>query len=285
MARELEEIRLSIVERFVNNATVQSLYGLTPGQTFDSQFSKVSLEALFFHVVSFSILTLEQLFDQHKEWINAKAASMKGGQLPWYVSKAKEFQLGDSLSFIDDEYKYAAVNTANQIIKVASATEVGSSSILLKVANIDSNGDILQLTQVELDAFTAYMKKVKYAGPKLLCVSRPPDLAIVNYHVYVDPQIIAPDGSLISDPSVFPVEDAINTYIKNLPFDGVYSITEQTDIIQDIDGVINPVFESAQSKFGANSYTAINDYYTSNAGYMTIDPANPLSSTITYLNL
>ena len=90
------------------------------------------------------------------------------------------------------------------------------------------------------------------------------------------------DGSLFSDPAVFPAEDAIKAYLKNLPFDGRFNITELTDKVQSAEGIVNPIFQSASGKSGTQSYQSITDYYGSNAGYMIIDPNYPLSNTITY---
>ena len=51
----LEELKIN----FVNNATIQQRYGLVAGQSFDEQFSKLSLEGALFHVLSYSIWILE----------------------------------------------------------------------------------------------------------------------------------------------------------------------------------------------------------------------------------
>lgn len=282
MARTIEEVRIELTGNFIANPTIQLLYGLSALTTFDAEFSKVSFESIFFHFLATSIVSLEHLFDAHKEWIERRAAELKWGQLPWYAIKAKEFQHGYPLEWIDDEYKYATEVPTARIVKLASATASGT-NIFLKVANIDASGNIQPLTSTELDSFTAYMRDVKPAGIQLNCVSRDPDLLMIHYRVYINPLVLSSDGSLITDPSKFPVEEAINEYIKLLDFNGEYSVTEQTDKIQQATGVLNPVFETVQAKFGTESYSSFTDYYTPNAGYLTIDPAYPLSTTITYI--
>jgi hypothetical protein len=91
------------------------------------------------------------------------------------------------------------------------------------------------------------------------------------------------NGELISNPSIKPVEDAINNYCKSLPFNGVFSITELTDKIQASVGVVNPVFENASAQYGTNPFVVINDYYNPNAGYLTIDPTFTLADSIVYI--
>lgn len=283
MARTIEEVRLELTSGFVSNSVIQQLYNLTSTTSFDAEFSKVSFEAIFFHFLATAISTVEKLFDTHKQWIETRAKELKWGQLPWYGVTAKKFQFGSALEWIDDEYKYVASIPTAQIVKLAAANSNGG-HIFLKVANLDGSGNIITLTPTELTSFSAYMAKVKPPGVNLSCVSRTPDLLMIHYRVYIDPLLLATNGSLLTDPSVFPVEDAINDYIKNLDFNGKFSVTQLTDRIQEKGGVNNPVFESVQAKFGTYNYSAFNDYYTPNAGYLKVDTAHPLSTTITYIN-
>jgi hypothetical protein len=282
MARTLNEIYDQLTTNFVNNATIQQRYGLTPGQTFDQQFSKVSLEAALFHVVSYSIWILESLFDKHVTWINNRAKEIITGNTPWYARIALEYQHGDALVWNSDKgvYEYAEIDESIQIVKYAKA--IDSSIVLIKVAK-DNGGVPEKLDAAQLNALTAYMDKRKFAGVKLDIVSRDADELRVFYNVYYDPLVMNADGSLISDPSIFPVEDTIRNYIKNLPFDGRFNITELTDNIQLSEGAVNPIFQNCAGKSGTQTYQAITDYYSSNAGYMVIDANYPLSNTITYI--
>jgi hypothetical protein len=62
----------------------------------------------------------------------------------------------------------------------------------------------------------------------------------------------------------------------------------QTDSIQAVEGVSNVVINTCQAKYGSLAYSNIllstEQSYQSNAGYLTIDPAYPLATSITYLN-
>ena len=105
----------------------------------------------------------------------------------------------------------------------------------------------------------------------------------IYYRVYVDPLVLDSNGALLTNNTIKPVELAIQDYCKGLNFNGVFSVTELTDLIQNAVGVINPVFENGASKYGLVAYDPIQDYFVPNAGYLKIDPAFPLSTTITYI--
>lgn len=280
MGRTLQEINTQMKADFVANPVIQSLYGITPGNTFEQEFSISSFEGLLFYIISFQIWLLESNFTELDNAVNLKISESRRWSLPNFVADAYAFQHGDPLVYQDLEYKYATINPANQIIKVASATEIGN-SVVLKVAT-EIGGIYQELTLPQLNAFGDYIKLVKPPGVSLLIVSRPADILKIYYHIYVNPQVINTNGELISNTSIKPVEDAINAYCKGLDFNGVFNITQLTDLIQQIPGVVAPVFDSAEAKFGTVPYAAINDFYTPNSGYLEIDPAFPLDVTITY---
>jgi hypothetical protein len=285
MARTIQEIKNELTQNFVDNSTIQNLYGLTAGVDFDTQFSKVSFEGIFFYIIALSIWTLEKLFDEHKLWIENKAKEIKVANTDWYRNLALNFQFGDTIVFEDGTWKYPTINEANKIVKLASVTDEGN-YVLIKVASLDNAGNIIPLNNVHASALTSfnnYIKKMKIAGVKVLSVSRPADELKLYMHIYVDPLVIDATGKLISDGVTKPIEETINNYIKNLPFNGKFNATELVDFLQKTTGVINPVFDNASAKFGTQAYAPIVDYYNPNAGYLEIDPSFPLSTTITYI--
>lgn len=288
MARTILQIYDEMILEKENQIQLNALQpSMDSGQTLLNDLtstSKVAVWRLIFFVVAVQVWTLEKLHDEHKAWINKRASELIVGTTAWYHSISLQFQYGDSLVYDTDQkvYKYAAITPANQIIKLVSVNEVGG-QLLIKLAKLDGGNLPIPLASGELTAFQAYMSKMKFAGVKVASVSRVADLLTISYHIYYDPLVLSSTGELISSPGTFPVEDAINNYIKNLDFDGVFSVTQLTDQIQASSGVVNPVFESAQAKFGVNPYVVINDYYKPNAGYLQIDPAIPLNTTIDYI--
>ncbi len=245
--------------------------------------SKVAIWRLMFFVMAVAIWSIEMLFDDQVTWIENRAKQLIVGTAIWYRQKALEFQYGDPLVMVDNIYQYSPVNPSNQIITLASVNEVGG-IVLIKVAKTPTSSPE-PLASPELDAFVAYMQKVKFAGVGISCISRDPDLLKIHYKIYYDPLVMNSSGELISDTSVKPVEDAINNYCKELPFDGIFIVTALTDKIQQSSGVSNPVFQTAEVKYGTNPYVLMGDYYNPNAGYLKVDPIYLLSTTITYISI
>jgi len=282
MARSLQDILAELKANFVSNTIIQSAYGLTPGNTFEQEFSIVSFEGSFLYIVAFAIHALEKNFDFLRSEVDQKIAEARNWSIPNFVEDAYGFQYGDELEFdpITMSYRYPTINEENRIIKVASATEV-SSELQLKIAT-DNGSGIEQLSIPQLTAFSDYITKLKAPGVNLAIISRPADTLKIYYHIYVNAQVLNTSGELISNPSVRPVEDAIKAYCVGLDFNGVFNITELTDLIQQIPGVVAPVFDEAHAKFGTLPYSEIQDFYTPNSGYLAIDPAFPLSVTVTY---
>jgi hypothetical protein len=285
MARTIIEIYDEMITAKVAMAELNALQpNIDSGQTFLDDLTSASKMAVWrtmFFVVAVGIWTVEKLFDAHVTRVENRAKELIVGNVDWYGRIALDFQYGDALVFDGKEYTYPTVNPANKIVKLVAINEIGD-TLFMKVAT--TNGaDPEALTTGQLNAFKAYIHQRKFAGTYFVFISREADLLRIQYRVYIDPLVLNLTGGLISNPSVKPVEDAINDYCKQLPFNGVFSVTALTDKIQHVEGVANPVFQSAQAKYGTNAFVSIGDYYQPNAGYLTVDPTFPLSVSITYL--
>lgn len=246
--------------------------------------SKVAGWRLFVWIIASRINDLLELFKQHKDAVEQRSKELVLGNTAWYQREALKFQYGDSLEWDPStlQYSYPADNPSAKIVKLASSNEGSNNEVIIKVAKLSGNTPE-ELANPELTAFQNYLNRIKFAGVQVIAVSRPADLMKLSIKVFYDPLVLNSDGSLIADSSVFPAEDAINNYLKNLPFDGIFSVTEMIDQLQLAEGVVNPLFQSAHSKFGAFSYQPITDYKTANAGYFAIDPNFPLSNSINYV--
>lgn len=282
MARTLNEINQELKSNFMANTTMQLRYGFAPGATFEDEFSIVSFEAILFFIIATSLWSLENIFDSHKQWMIDKEATLKPWNLPTLVLNAKKFQFGDALVFIGGQYRYLTENTSSQLIKLASANETGN-TVVLKVAKLNNSNLPEQLTTEERTAFQQYIKKMKPPGVKMAVVSRPADTLKIYYKIYIDPLVMNTSGQLLANLSEKPVESTITNFIQSLDFDGVFEFTKLTDAIQKTIGVKNPIYQSAEVKYGTLPYTAMSDYYIPNSGYLTIDEDFPLSVTIQYV--
>jgi len=183
-------------------------------------------------------------------------------------------QFGDVLAWNGLQYVYDPIIESNRIVSLASVVDQGF-QIRIKAAKL-SAGLPVPLSVAELSSFQGYWSQKRFAGTAMLITSTIGDDISTDYFVKYNALILAPDGSLLSNPLVFPVEDAIEFYIRNLPFDGVLSLMEMTDAVQSVSGVIDVTLNGSQAKFGLQPYAQINKEYLPDAGYLILDKPNSL---------
>lgn len=245
-----------------------------------STSSKVGRWRLTIWVVAVAASAMEVVFDLFKSQLEVISLRSRFGTLPWYAYKSLAYQHGDSLVWQNDNYEYASINTANQIVKRVAAQEAGP-TVTLKVAKL-SGTDPVKLDPAELAGFEAYIAQIKPAGIVVNVISDDPDSLKLYLKVKYDPLVLDSSGGLLSAPSTKPVEDAVNSYISNLPFNGVFELCDLIDTIQDAEGVKSAYVTSAAAKYAAFPYSGFAERYIPNAGYLEIDGSFALSTTITY---
>lgn len=285
MARTL----LSIYQNMVDEKnTMPTLSGLLPTVDNLPQLltdtgnspSTVAVWRLDLFIVATAIWSFETVLDQFQALILSILATTEPGTILWYQQQAFIFQFGISLVWLRGRWQYPSVNPSLQIVNRCAAIEVGG-GILIKAA-VSNGSSIRQLTAPELVAFNAYMQKIKYAGPLLSCLSYPADIAKVTYEVFYDP---------LADLTVLQplVEAAINAYFAQISgvaipgdFNGVLDLEKLDQAILAVPQVTDITRGDVQTTYGLLSYTSVVRKVALNAGYCIVDPANPLSSTITY---
>jgi len=250
-----------------------------------SSGSKVAIWRLIFWITAVAIWFLENIFDLHVKELTALSETFVTGTPRWYYAKCLEFQFGDVLIYdsINYRFNYSPINTANQIVKRCAILDLGG-LVSIKVAKL-SSGNPVPLTVPELASFSYYVNLIKFAGTNVNIISIPADLMKIYLSVVIDPLVLLPNGESIANAGTFPVADAVDNYIKNLPFNGILNLTFLVDSLQTVSGVTNPVVVSADAKTYLSTYTTIDRVvgYTPASGYINIDPGFPLSTTITYL--
>ncbi len=263
MARDITTIKTLITNKYVAE---MAAVGFTVDPT---TWSVVSIERCFIFVIAFCQNILEQLFDTHKADVNALIATDKTHTAQWYATKATAFQYGCTVvqdqDYYDNSLLTDAQAAATKIVAYAAVTEE-SDGLNLKVAK--DTGDLVPLTNTEVTAFSAYMKQIKDAGVFLTIISEAADSLKLNAGIVYNPQVLDSNGVSILDGST-PVADAINTYLKNLPFNGVFAPQDLTDAVQKVDGVIyfTPTYIGVSSDGGA-TYNPIAVKYIPASGYV-----------------
>lgn len=304
MARTLEQIYNQMTLTKESNAELNAL--LPNPDTYDVLFtidnfrllantiltglsvSKVAVWRLFLYVPSVAIWTMENLIDIFKVEVTTIITENQYGQLRWYPTVAKEFQLGDQLIWDGTKYIYEIIDTTKQIVTQAAAIE-DSGLITLKVAK-GVLPAIVPLSTSELNSFTFYIKgsntstandAIIPAGTNIDIISAANDDLKFASELFYDPLILASDGSLLSDPGTNPVEDAINDFINTLPFNSIFKVIDFVDAVQVIIGVNNFVLFNVDAKSNADVtfvdvLAEVGQLYTTFSGYLRMNTDNDL---------
>lgn len=249
MARSIAEIKKSMTDMFMSDATLRDIYGLGDTQDFDSAFSRVSLESIFFYIVASAIYVLETMFDRFTEEVESKISTAVLATIPWYHQVCLEYQHGDSMVFDEQtqQFRYSVDDASKRIIKFAACRDIGGGVYVL-VAGSDDDGSPMALSNDVLSAFEAYLRNRKPAGVLLEVHSYNPDDMKLEMKVQYDPMILSSDGSLISDPSSRPIEDAVNGYLSSIVYGGVFNKTRLVDAVQSATGVKDVVLTGASAR-------------------------------------
>lgn len=285
MARELKNIYDEIIAEKESLTTLRTELEPFPENfnnllTTISSGSRVAVWRLWVWITAYAIWLFEKIQDAFKDEIEELISSTRFGTEPWYQEIALAFQYGDAIIYTDYKFQYATIDTTKQIVKRAAAV-AANGEVRLKVAKLSGTSPV-KLSSGELAAFNAYVTDLKPPGEKVLVISTDADLLKLQAEIIYDPQVLNADGSSIAD-GTFPVELAINSYLAGIVWDGKFNMRKWQDAIQAVDGVVDVVPGTCYGKaYGAASFDTIVSNYYSVAGYMIIDPANPLLSTLTY---
>lgn len=248
MARTYQQIKLEMTTSFMANEVLASEYGFVAGSDFDSEFSKVSLENFQFSIVAYSFFLLEQLFDTHYTEVKELIKNDKAHTQSWYRTKALAFQYGFNLIQDTDQYDntgYTDEQIANsKVIKYSAVTKSGG-QILIKIAT-ETAGVLSPIEPSVKEAFDAYIDEIADAGVKYIVLNNPPDILKLWIKIYRNPLVLDAAGMHIINGN-YPVQEAIEEYLKNLPFNGQLVIEHLRDALQKVEGVEIPDIYNATS--------------------------------------
>jgi len=292
MARTIAEIYNSMVVSMQNE---DALADLQP-QADDAQTlltdinspSAVADHRLWMWAFAFFTWLIEVLFDEHKTEIEEKV-KVNVGHEKWWLFKLRAFQYGFDLDIQEETIQYADTTStaalASRIIQYAAAVTNLNGRVLLKAAK-DNAGEPELLNPSELTSLTGYCRQIQAAGVRIDVLSSAADLFMINAEVKYNPLIMANDGSLISDGAVFPVQDAINAYLKDLDFNekGQLSITKLKDRVQAATGVNDFVISDSYYQIGITGWNLIQRLYNTQAGFIRVSSGigETLNDTLTF---
>lgn len=260
MARTIAQIQQSIIDSKNTDATLSAL----------TSTSSVAIWKLWTYIVAVCQWALENLFDLHKSEVAAIIARQKAHTLQWYVTKAKAFQYGVSLPPDSDVYDIVPPDDTSVLI-IANAAAVELPNLLRIKAAKAGVGGLAALSTGELASFTTYMQRIKDAGVRVQCTSGNPDNLQLELKVCYDPLVLDEAGARLDGTNTQPVKDAINLYMENLPFNGLFVVNRLIDAIESVEGVRIADTGIVRANYGAMPYVNIDYEYNPDAGYMILD--------------
>lgn len=276
-----------MTDDFIANEVVQEKYELTPGNTFEQEFSKVSVEWILFDIVSFAMWSLQQLWRIFRAELETEMAKQKIHSKQWYRQKAIDFLFGFAVKAGTDEFDTEDATDeeieAAKVVKQAACIKMISSSgygiLRVKAATEDGDGNLQPLPVEQFEALKYYfMRYAVDAGTQLRVTTGNADDLLLRLDVYYDPLVISTTGARLDGTADTPVLDAINEYLKSLEFNGALYISDLIAAIRQVDGVRLAKCLEARSKYGAYDYNAdvinaglIDEIRVADAGYMKLD--------------
>lgn len=248
MARTISDIKKSMTDQFMSDAVLLEKYGIKSGDSFDAKFSKVSLENILFSIVAAAIYAVESMMDFFKADVEKRISESIVASIPWYHQICLEYQHGDELIFDETtkEFKYAVEDDSKRVIKYASVRDNAAGVDILVSA--DDNGKPKALSDDVLTVFKQYLNARKPAGVLVNVRSYDPDILRLKIRVQFDAMVLNSDGSLISNPAVFPVEQAIQGYISGIVYGGIFNKTRLVDAVQNAAGVDDVVLDEVMTR-------------------------------------
>lgn len=278
MAKTIAEIQQVMINAKVAEPNLATL----------TSTSKTSIWQLTFLICAASIKWIEDLFKVQKQDVEKRRLEIPVGVLKWYASESLVYQYGDVLVFDNGRVDYSPVNSDNFVVDLAAA-DIINGVVVIKVAKLVA-GFATPLSASELAGITTYWNQKRFAGTSISIISNAPDKLKAEYRIIYDSQILASNGSLLTDPSVFPINNSIDSFLQSFQdssFAGTMQVMKLTDAIQKSEGVINVIANNIEAKPDGGTFLDVlavaNQEYTAIAGYMIIDPVFPLSSTLTYI--
>lgn len=257
--RTIAQIKQEMTTAFVDDAVIVQKYGLTPGLTFEQQFSKVSIENIIFYIVAVCIWSLEQILEISIGQQNEYIKQIKIHSFTWYSMYAKKFEYGLDLPWGEVEYDNSGLTAqqveAMQVVKFASCSKTPG-GLMVKIAGLDGSGNLVPIpngaggTADMFTPFKEYMFRISAAGDTLFYTNAEADDLKLELTVYYDPLVLDSTGKRLDGTADTPVADAIEAYVKGMDFDGLLVPTFLTDALQQVEGVKIPVLSGCWSRYG-----------------------------------
>ncbi|MEG0310969.1 MAG: hypothetical protein RR604_08725 [Eubacterium sp.] len=222
--------------------------------------SKASIWLGIFRTIAFVFYNFSLAAILHLQEIRDLIANQKVFNLRRYRSEALRFQYGFDLLAESDQFKPTYTDNGSEVI--ASEEQISNSKIVKYAAcsRVIDNGRakiVLKIAPEVLDeifnndimvSFSEYMEEIAPAGDHVTIINYLPDTLKFAFKIKVDPLVLNSSGMSILTAN-YPVQIAIENFLKNLPFNGELSLQRLEASILAVDGVEDLTTLSIESKW------------------------------------
>lgn len=242
--------------------------------------SSAAVWKLLLYVAAASVWVVEERFDMFRAEITDLLESKKPGTLKWYRQQALNYRHGADVMVDGYGVFYAAADETPQLLAECSVRESGT-GLVIKVAK-PVGATLAPLDAGEFEAFTRYMSLIKYAGTSLRFINSEPNKLKLQTVVFYDPLFIAANGASLQT-GTKTAEQAIENYLRVLPFDGRLEVNELIATMRSAEGVRDVLVSTIEHQFADYEYARIVTSHVAESGYYVIDNAYPLADNLTYV--
>jgi hypothetical protein len=248
-----------------------SLSGLT-------STSKAAIYNIWAYVVAVVIWLLYEFFDEFKIDMSQMIREQKRYSRLWFRGKALEYRHGQDLPAFSDEYDTEVDETTNLPVTRAAVEELELNlrkHLFIKVAT--GEDELSPVSDLVKTGLEQYFGRIKPAGTKIVIFSDVADELKLNLKFFYNPLVLDATGARIDGSDDEPVQNAIRSFLKDLPFNGELRLTALVDLLQNIEGCADRevYINEASYRYGTlTSFQPISSNYYSNAGYMVVSDEN-----------
>jgi len=275
MARTINEIQETILNAKNAATELAPLAVLTTGEQAlanANSTSKVAVWRLWVWIMAYCL-------NIHEKIVEANAEKSRPHTIRWYRAACLNFLDGLPLKWIDGQFQYDLSSVADvetrRIIDRCALLESNNGELVIKIAT-NLNGNLQPITAAQLVRFKTYLNQIKDAGNRLRIINNPADQLKIKLTVYVDASIIdLQTGQLLNTTTpVFPVQDAVTSYLENLEFNGAFVREYFRDSLQKATGVKLPIITELKSQSAGFPFQDIAEWTIANSGYFKINPTD-----------
>jgi len=270
MARTIQQIEDQITTTIQSDPVINTNIDATSP-------SKTAEWSLWRYIVAVCINFLEQKFDIFKEELELIALRAVPGTAQWLQRQVLNFQYSATIPqvvILKDFYPtYDPVLPELRIIKRCSVKQQADRVVLVKVATVDSIGNLIPVPTVPFNSLKGYLSKIQFVGTKVTLLTKNADRVYLQLDIYYD-------GEYVESTVKTNVILAVENYLATLPFDGVFSNSSLEDSIQKVAGVKDVVLKNVVTRQDTvlitdpgtvklvQNYLEVKKDYETSAGYM-----------------